>query len=288
MMLCFATVRCLVAGMFHPCYQLYSIKTQHFWIHYHDGLQKQALHLAPIAETVHETLTHEIGWEPFFRTDVVLCDTTDMANGFSMPFPYNRVQLFIVLPHVEDAGLSNNDDWLRLVFTHEYTHILTMDMIGGIPEATRYTIGRACFPNLLMPLWAIEGYAVEQESKEKPWGRLHATYTMMVLRQEVYANNEKDISLASHITREWPAGMVPYLYGGLFADYVSRNYQTNDFLVCFFREMLTMSALFNEKNFNDVYNTGAIVLWKNVAVGIKYCRYTTLLDSINKKRIEQL
>jgi len=282
MMLCLTNRGVFGAGMFHPCYQWYSIKTQHFWIHYHDGLQKQALHLAPIAEAVHETLTREIGLEPFFRTDVVLCDTTDMANGFSMPFPYNRIQLFIVLPHVEDAGLSNNDDWLRLVFTHEYTHILTVDMIGGLPEATRYTLGRACFPNLLMPLWAIEGYAVEQESKEKPWGRLHATYTMMVLRQEVYANNVKDISLASHFPREWPAGMVPYLYGGLFADYVSRNYQTNDFSALFKENADNVLPFLMEKNFNDVYNTGAIVLWKKWQEELHTAVHNAV-DSITKR-----
>lgn len=250
------------ASMFHPRYTWYSIKTSHFWIHYHDGLEHEALRLATIAEEVHEKLADNINWQPFFRTDVVLCDTTDMANGFSMPFPYNRVQLFVIMPHVEDAGLSNTDDWLRMVFTHEYTHTLTMDMIGGIPEATRYTLGRVCFPNILMPVWAVEGYPVLQESQRKPWGRLNANYTLMVLRQEVYSKNLKDISLASNFPREWPAGMVPYLYGGLFVEFCTRNYPEKDFGEIFKENADNILPFLMEKNFNDVYGVRAIALWQ--------------------------
>ncbi len=249
------------ASMFHPRYTWYSIKTDHFWIHYHDGLEKEAERLATIAEEVHEKLSKEINWKPFFRTDVVLCDTTDMANGFSMPFPYNRVQLFVVMPHVEDAGLSNTDNWLRTVFTHEYTHALTMDMIGGIPECTRYTLGRWCFPNILMPVWAVEGYPVLQESKEKPWGRLNANYTMMVLRQEVYSKNLKDMSQASNFPRLWPAGMVPYLYGGMFVEFCTRKYPEKDFGQIFAENADNVFPFLMNKNFDDVYGLNAYVLW---------------------------
>jgi len=249
------------ASMFHPRYNWYSIKTMHFWIHYHEGLEQEALRLAIIAEEVHAKLAKDIQWQPFFRTDVVLCDTTDMSNGFSMPFPYNRVQIFVVMPHVEDAGLSNTDNWLRMVFTHEYTHTLTIDMIGGIPALSRYTCGRMCFPNFLMPIWAIEGYPVLQESKEKPWGRLNANYTLMVLRQEVYSKNIKDISQASNFPREWPAGLVPYLYGGLFVEFCARNYPEKDFGEIFKENADNILPFLMEKNFNDVYGQRAIALW---------------------------
>lgn len=249
------------ASLFHPRYNWYSINTEHFWIHYHDGLEQEALRLAAIAEEVHAKLAKDIDWQPFFRTDVVLCDTTDMANGFSMPFPYNRVQLFVVMPHVEDAGLSNTDNWLRMVFTHEYTHTLTIDMIGGIPGLTRYSCGRVCFPNLLMPIWAIEGYPVLQESKEKPWGRLNANYTLMVLRQEVYSKNLKSLDQASNFPREWPAGMVPYLYGGLFVEFCTRNYPEKDFALIYKENADNVLPFLMEKNFNDVYGQRATALW---------------------------
>ncbi len=259
--ICVCTCSVYAAGMFHPRYNWYSIKTEHFWIHYHDGLEQHALRLAQIAEEVHGKLVKDTKWQPFFRTDVVLCDTTDMANGFSMPFPYNRVQLFVVMPHVEDAGLSNTDNWLRMVFTHEYTHTLTIDMIGGIPQVTRYSCGRVCFPNLLMPVWAIEGYPVLQESKEKPCGRLNANYTRMVLRQEVYSKNIKDISQASHFPRQWPAGMVPYLYGGLFVEFCTRNYPQKDFSEIFAENADNILPFLMEKNFKDVYGAKAYTLW---------------------------
>lgn len=263
------------ASLFHPRYNWYSIKTMHFWIHYHDGLDQEALRLAAIAEEVHAKLAKDINWQPFFRTDVVLCDTTDMANGFSMPFPYNRVQLFVIMPHLEDAGLSNTDNWLRMVFTHEYTHTLTMDMIGGIPEATRYTLGRVCFPNSLMPIWAVEGYPVLQESKEKPWGRLNANYTLMVLRQEAYSNSLKSLPLASNFPREWPAGMVPYLYGGLFVEFCTRNYPEKDFGEIFKENADNVLPFLMEKNFNDVYGQRVRSLW--------YLWQKKLINDLNDK-----
>ena len=40
-----------------------SIKTEHFWIHYHQGLEKAAFSLALIAEETHKRLSKDIGWE---------------------------------------------------------------------------------------------------------------------------------------------------------------------------------------------------------------------------------
>ncbi|MCX8122825.1 MAG: hypothetical protein N3F66_01510, partial [Spirochaetes bacterium] len=126
---------------------------------------------------------------------------------------------------------------------------------------SRYTCGRVCFPNLLMPIWAIEGYPVLQESSAKPWGRLNANYTMMVLRQEVYSKNLKDISQASSFPRDWPAGMVPYLYGGLFVEFCIRNYPEKNFSEIFKENADNIIPFLMQKNFNDVYGAQVYQLW---------------------------
>jgi len=151
------------AFMFHPELDWKSIKTEHFWIHYHRGLEDHARRLVPIAEKVHRQLVQATGWDPYWRTDVVLVDNTDQPNGFTIPVPYNRVQLFIVRPEA-DSSIGNYDDWMELVFIHEYSHVFNLDIIDGIPEATRYTLGRVCFPNMFLPMWNLEGYPVYRES----------------------------------------------------------------------------------------------------------------------------
>ncbi|MBN2400864.1 MAG: PD40 domain-containing protein [Spirochaetes bacterium] len=211
------------AVLFDPQLKWRSIKTEHFWIHYHQGIEEEAVKLSAIAEKVHKRLSPVIKWKPSLRTDVILVDNLYTANGFATPVPFNRVQIYLTRPEL-DSELSNFDDWLEMVFTHEYTHILDIDSIHGAPVFTRYTFGRCCFPNAYLPMWMLEGSAVYHESDYSKFGRNNSTYTDMVMRTEILDNNLKPISKASNFPREWPAGSVPYLYGGLFVDFLEKKY----------------------------------------------------------------
>ncbi len=213
---------------FDPALEWRSIRTEHFWIHYHRGLEPDARRLAVIAERVHQTLTPLTKWRPYFRTDIVLVDNMDDANGFSIPVPFNRVQLFLARPTMHES-LNNYDNWLELLFTHEYTHTLNIDAVRGLPEASRYLLGRVCFPNAFLPYWATEGNAVYHESRDSRFGRVNSTYTDMVMRTEALHNTLASITAASHMPRRWPTGLVPYLYGGLFVQYLEDTRGRNRF-----------------------------------------------------------
>jgi hypothetical protein len=211
------------AALFDPQLEWRSIKTENFWVHYHQGIEEQALKLSLIAEKVHKRLYPLIKWKPSLRTDVILVDNFYTANGFAMPVPYNRIQIYLTRPEL-DGVLGNFDNWLEMVFTHEYTHILNLDTIYGFPVFTRYAFGRCCFPNAYLPIWMIEGNAVYHESDYSKFGRNNSTYTDMVMRTEILHQSFKPISDASNFPREWPTGNVPYLYGGLFIDYLEKKY----------------------------------------------------------------
>ncbi len=216
------------ATLFDPRLRWQSLKTEHFWIHYHQGLEDIARRMAVISERTHARLTGETGWQPFLRTDLILVDNMDLANGFATPFPYNRVQIFINRADF-DSVLGNFDDWLELVFTHEYVHILNLDMINGIPAVTRYTCGRVCFPNMFLPIWALEGNAVYAESRNHIYGRNNSTYVDMMMRMDVARDSLKGIAEASHYPRSWPMGNVPYIYGGRFIEYLEQRYGRDRF-----------------------------------------------------------
>ena len=217
----------IIGGKFDPGFKWRSIKTKHFWIHFHQGLEKQAQTTARLAEKIHTKLAKKIRWEPSLRTDVVLVDSTDLANGLATPFPYNKTVLFPVRPNM-DSTLENFDHWLDLLFTHEYTHILSLDMAYGPWKVMRYIFGRLLFITPLQPFWVLEGYAVHLES-ERGFGRNHTTYAEMIMRAEVMDDSFNSLHDVSHAYyRNWPPG-GHYIYGGRFIHFLEDQYGANSF-----------------------------------------------------------
>ena len=261
------------AILFDPGLTWRSIKTEHFWIHYHQGLESAAQRMSVIAEKVHDRLSSELKWAPALRTDVVLVDSTDTANGSASPYPFNRIQIYITRP---EPGSCNSafDDWLEYVFTHEYVHILDIDMAHGLSRAGRCVLGRnpLFYPNLFQPIWILEGDAVYHESHKPLFGRINSTYTDMVMRTEAISGRFKSIDLASSFPREWPRGRVPYLYGGLFVQYLEKTYGQNSFnrfmhhnadnIIPFSNNIYPIPFLFN-RDAHHVYQKPFFFLWRD-------------------------
>ena len=212
---------------------------------------------------------------------MVLIDNTDLANGYATPFPWNRVQIYISRPAL-DSVLNNFDDWLRLVFTHEYTHTLNLDTINGIPAITRIVPGRCCFPNIFQPIWLIEGNAVYHESEKKSFGRNNSTYTHMIMRTEVYSDSLKSINQASHYPRVWPQGRIPYLYGGLFIQYLEDRYGKGKAAEVFIENSDNLIPYLINMNADDVYGKSFISLWNEWILYIKK-RYGLEIDRIKSQ-----
>ena len=108
-----------------------SITTSHFVIHYHQGEEALALRLSLIAERVHTDLTARMQHAPGGRTHVVLVDQADDPNGWATPVPYNLIEITAVPPAGAEA-IGNTSEWLRLVFTHEYAHVIHLDRSRGL------------------------------------------------------------------------------------------------------------------------------------------------------------
>ena len=128
-----------------------TIRTTHFDIHAHRGEEALAWRLATIVEDVRATLQPALGL-PRGRVHVILVDQTDLSNGWANPFPYDAIEI-TAAPPASETSIGNTDDWLRVAFTHEYTHILHLDRTRGWMEGVRRVFGRApfAFPNLFLP-----------------------------------------------------------------------------------------------------------------------------------------
>ena len=89
--------------------------------------------------------------------------------------PYDTIEITAVPPPPATL-IGNTTDWLELVFTHEYTHILHLDRTRGFMQGVRRVFGRVpvAFPNAFLPIWQIEGIATFEESRMTGQGRIPA------------------------------------------------------------------------------------------------------------------
>lgn len=210
---------------FDPARNWYTLETEHFSIHFSSPdwpgpePKAQALRVAALAEEIHARMTAEIGWGPKPKTQVIVADFYDYANGWASPLPDNTITV-IPTPPVGDR--TNYDDWLRTLLTHEYAHIIQMDMARGLPGLARKVFGRIALPNALMPIWLLEGYAVHQETRFTSFGRSRSTEYDMLARTAARARKLLPIDRCGNYELErYPGGGAPYLYGSLFFKYLA-------------------------------------------------------------------
>jgi len=200
-----------------------TVESEHFVITYHEPLADVANHVAQVAERSHRVLAPVLGHVPTEKTFVLLTDDTDGANGFANVIPRNTIRLFAAAP----SGLSvlnDHDDWMYGLVAHEYTHVLHLDTIGGLPALVNQVIGKTWAPNQLQPRWVIEGVATYEESRVSAGGRTRSSLFDMFLRTAVLEGDELELDAVSAGPRAWPQGTAAYLYGAHFLKYVFDRY----------------------------------------------------------------
>jgi Tol biopolymer transport system component len=202
-----------------------TVTTPHFRVHYAPGLETLARRAGVRAEEAYGEITAALVRPPRGRIDLVVTDNVDYSNGFTTPFPRNRIVIF-AHPPVDDPSLAYYDDWLDLVITHELTHSFHLDYARGLVLVPRYVFGRSplSFPETTTPAWTKEGLAVYLESRLTRAGRLRGTMHEMELRTAVLQGRFFPIDRASGDPVSWPSGNAPYLYGSEFIQYLSDRF----------------------------------------------------------------
>ncbi len=252
------------ATRYDPALRFRSLTTPHFVIHYHQGEEAQALRLSVIAEAVHGDLTARMGHAPKGRTHVVLVDQTDDPNGWTTPVPYNLIEL-TAAPPSGASTIGNTSDWLRMVFTHEYAHVLHLDQSRGWAAVARRVFGRTpfAFPNLTLPLWEIEGIATFEESRGGE-GRVAAGDVHEILRQASRAHAFEPLDRVNGGLADWPAGNGWYAYGAYFHAYLARRFGEEK-LAELSRRTAGQLPYFGVRAFRSVYGATLGSLWRDFA-----------------------
>ena len=196
-----------------------TVESDHFVIYYYEPLDDVAHRLAVVAERAHRTLSPALDHQPDGKTIIVLVDDTDSANGFAGVLPRNAIQLYATGPTGFNE-LDDHEDWLYGLVAHEYTHILHLDTMEGLPNIYNRIFGKTWAPNQVMPRWVIEGIAVYEESKRSAGGRNRGTRFDEVIR--IAHDEHKDLRLdeVSGAAKRYPRGNSAYVYGSHFLRYI--------------------------------------------------------------------
>ena len=200
-----------------------SADSAHFRVHYRSSQRAQAEAVARAAEKVYPRVTQALAWEPRTRTEVVVYNEFDIANGFTTPLPYNFMGVFLTPP--DEGELLDNSPWLDLLLVHEFTHAVHLDKVRGVPGVLQRIFGNVPWfiPNLFQPGWPVEGLAVWHESEPAAGrGRLQGPWFEAWLRAE----RARGFITLAEINADGRALPVnkQYLYGAYFMEFLARRY----------------------------------------------------------------
>src|SRR5437667_7302165 len=217
-----------------PSLRWRTLDSTHFSVHFAERTLAQARIVAQVAESVYPHVTGWLNWKPESRTQIVVLDSLDFSNGYASPYPFNFIGIILSPP--DEGELLQNREWLELVLTHEFTHIVHLDQARGPAGVLRRIFGRylimpfplapffpSGFPNLLEPNWMIEGLAVYSESDwNKGYGRLGQSHFEGMMRAES-ARGLRSLREVNAEGRGFPLNR-DYLYGSYFFRFLAERY----------------------------------------------------------------
>ena len=170
----------LGAAQNHPELDWRVLETAHFRIYYHQGLEHIAQEAATISEKIYGPVTSLYHFEPKDKVHFVFRDDEDYSNGLT--YYYDNMVVFWVTPlHTDLRGVH---PWLWNVITHEFTHIVSLQVamkaprrfpaafmqVFGYQHEPRKDVLRG-YPDVLLsyplagtavPMWFAEGVAQYQ------------------------------------------------------------------------------------------------------------------------------
>jgi len=195
-------------------------------IHTSFEYQQIAINVAEIAEETYNQITPYFD-EPFKQNQkiaIILEDFSDSVYGFATAVPHRSIRINLTAPGFKNFD-TKFESWLKILITHEYTHLAHFDMTRKRTTFLRFFLGQIIAPNALQPMWAIEGLAIYHESKWSTGGRAKDTRYDMYLRTDFLENQPKNLELlaGSYLT-SWPGGNVPYIYGQSIIHYIVQKY----------------------------------------------------------------
>jgi len=285
---------CLFASQFSPMAKMdpgfswYTLESEHFSVHFSGKGQYQdeeqlAREIVWYCEDAYNRLTPFMRWQPKQKTRVVVGDVYDYVSGWATPFPNNTI---FICPTFDKEMRVNYYDWLEQLIIHEYTHILNMDMVHGLPRFFRIFFGKIIVPNTVMPLCFNEGFSVYNESRFSAFGRNQSSFYQMMMRSRVLDKNIFPIDkCVTYELAQYPGGETPYFYGSMFYSYLADKY-TEKKLADYSNWLSGGIPLFYNVQAKRVFGKSFYTLWRDFREKMKE-KYSKQIQAIQTKQITQ-
>ncbi len=214
----------------NPTVKIYKLSSTHFEILFPKGKEKEAFKVKIIAEKKYKELSSFFNWKPKGKIIITIYNNYDFPNGFATVSPYNWIGI-ILFPPLSNSSISNYDNWLNLVITHELAHVFHLDQGRKLAKILRKIFGKApfigTFPELSTPLFLIEGIAVYTESLKTGRGRLNSSDYLSYIKNNAVFDNFPPFDRICGITSLFPGPEIIYIYGSYLTDYISNKYGWN-------------------------------------------------------------
>jgi len=186
-----------------------------------------AQQIADIAEETYQQVNTQLGppkHHHLQKIAIIMKDFSDYALGFASSFPHRVIRLSLTAPTAKSFDMKFKS-WLKMVITHEYTHLAHFEMTAGPTTALRALFGQILAPNALQPIWSIEGLAVYNETKFTTGGRGIDSRYDMYLRMAALEDQFNTLDqISGYYLTSWPDGTAPYIYGQSLIHFIAQKY----------------------------------------------------------------
>ena len=237
----------IAQGFNHPELEWSTIEGEYFIVHYHQGTEWTANEALHIADEIYPGITELYGYAPKEKTQLIIRDTDDYANGAAYYFD-NKMEIW-AMPL--DYSLRGSHYWLRDVITHEFAHIVSLrasrkmhpktpaayfQVISYEPERREdvlygYPNGIASYPlpSVAVPMWWAEGIAQFQNDTTR-WDWWDSIRDMILRDRHSYGKvltlNEMDgfgkVGIGNESVYDHGFGFVNYLASQYGQDILKR------------------------------------------------------------------
>lgn len=161
-------------GRTHPELEWSTLKTEHFNVHYHNGIEEIAIRGATIAEQIWPPLLKQVGMDTLPRVDIIFTAEDEIMNGYAM---WSN-QTFIWVDQNDAVIWLEDEKWLYQVVAHELQHIVLLNAIKTwLPEPFGILLSGT-------PGWFIEGSAEYFTERWRPY-RSDLTHKFHVFKKRV-------------------------------------------------------------------------------------------------------
>ncbi|UCH95562.1 MAG: hypothetical protein JSV88_01605 [Candidatus Aminicenantes bacterium] len=216
-----------VFARYHPEIKWKEIANKRFIVVFPGGYQDEAVYTLNTAQQLYDRLTQLWGTRIPGKSKIriLMSDVYDDSNGSATFFPYNRIEIYLFTPP-PDSTIGSGKDWIRLVLSHELTHIINFNMGSGFTYFMRKILGSnpLLYPIIYMPEWIMEGLAVYAESRMNEGGRLNTPDFKLMLGHIARAGRLPDWGDFWGEPTSWPGGTSKYLYGAAFVNFLVEKY----------------------------------------------------------------